>query len=150
MMVPTLIAFSLTILLFGFELSSRDGRNRSNRWSASTLVARRRIEHIRSDWSMRKNPLNKGVIMENTNGVGAVPLRLSPTGGIGHTLPYWFQNFEPLPPLRLWSWPSNSWSLVGSESGIPTPFLRAVFQVIAGGVLVFLVGIWIGGSWPLK
>ena len=37
---------------------------------------------------MRKTLLNKGVIMENTNGVGAVPLRLSPTGGIGHTLPY--------------------------------------------------------------
>jgi hypothetical protein len=37
---------------------------------------------------MRKNPLNKGVIVENTNGIGPVPLRLSPTGGIGHTLPY--------------------------------------------------------------
>src|SRR5437764_13051775 len=27
-----------------------------------------------------------------------------------------------------------------------TPFLRAAFQVIVGGVLVFLVGIWIGSS----
>jgi hypothetical protein len=40
---------------------------------------------------MRKNPLNKGVIMGNTNGVGAVPLRLLPAGGIGHTLPYLIQ-----------------------------------------------------------
>jgi hypothetical protein len=40
---------------------------------------------------MRKNPLSKGVIMGNTNGVGAVPLRLSPAGGNGHTLPYLIQ-----------------------------------------------------------
>jgi hypothetical protein len=43
---------------------------------------------------MRKNPLNKGVIMGNTNGIGAVPLRLSPAGGIGHTLPYLIREFR--------------------------------------------------------
>jgi hypothetical protein len=43
---------------------------------------------------MRKNPLNKGVIMENTNGIGAVPLRFSPAGGIGHTLPYLIREFR--------------------------------------------------------
>jgi hypothetical protein len=32
--------------------------------------------------------------MENTNGVGAVPLRLSPAGGIGHTLPYLIPEFR--------------------------------------------------------
>jgi len=40
--------------------------------------------------------------------------------------------------LLLISWIRNRY--------MDTPFLRAAFQVIVGGVLVFLVGIWIGSS----
>jgi len=37
-------------------------------------------------------------------------------------------------------------SLEETDARMDTPFLRAAFQVIVGGVLVFLVGIWIGSS----
>ena len=35
-------------------------------------------------------------------------------------------------------------SLEETDARMGTPFLRTAFQVIVGGVLVFLVGIWIG------
>ena len=68
-------------------------------------------------------------------------------GGIGHTLPYLIPNFRTATAfaifvvaieLLLISWIRNRY--------MDTPFLRAAFQVIVGGVSVFLVGIWIGSS----
>jgi rubrerythrin len=68
-------------------------------------------------------------------------------GGIGHTLPFLLPNFRTATALAiavvaiellLISWIRNRY--------MDTPFLRAAFQVIVGGVLVFLVGIWIGRS----
>ncbi len=50
---------------------------------------------------------------------------MTTAGGIGHTLPYLIPEFR---------------------TATAIPFLRAAFQVIVGGVLVFLVGIWIGSS----
>jgi rubrerythrin len=72
---------------------------------------------------------------------------MTTAGGIGHTLPFLLPNFRTATAvavmvvaveLLLISWIRNRY--------MDTPFLRAAFQVIVGGVLVFLVGIWIGSS----
>jgi rubrerythrin len=72
---------------------------------------------------------------------------MTTAGGIGHTLPYLIANFRTATAiavvivaieLLVISWIRKRY--------MDTPFLRAAFQVIVGGVLVFLVGIWIGSS----
>lgn len=72
---------------------------------------------------------------------------MTTAGGIGHTLPYLIQGFRTATvvavfvvaiELLLISWIRNRY--------MDTPFLRAAFQVIVGGILVFLVGILIGSS----
>ncbi len=72
---------------------------------------------------------------------------MTTAGGIGHTLPYLISDFRNATAvavvivaieLLLISWIRKRY--------MDTPFLRAAFQVIVGGVLVFLVGIWIGSS----
>ena len=72
---------------------------------------------------------------------------MTTAGGIGHTLPFLIPNFRTATAvavvvvaieLLLISWIRKRY--------MDTPFLRAAFQVIVGGVLVFLVGIWIGSS----
>ena len=68
-------------------------------------------------------------------------------GGIGHTLPYLIPSFRTATVLAvgvvvielfLISWIRKRY--------MDTPFLRAAFQVIVGGVCVFLVGILIGSA----
>jgi erythrin-vacuolar iron transport family protein len=68
-------------------------------------------------------------------------------GGIGHTLPYLIPNF--------WTATAVSIAVVAVELAViswirhrfmDTPFLAATFQVVVGGVLVFLAGILIGSS----
>src|SRR5712671_4551496 len=72
---------------------------------------------------------------------------MTTAGGIGHTLPFLLSDFRSAMvaavvivaiELLAISWIRNRY--------MDTPFLRAAFQVIVGGVLVFLVGIWIGSS----
>ena len=72
---------------------------------------------------------------------------MTAAGGIGHTLPFMIQNFRYAMGLAV--------LVVAVELGIisyvrhrymDTPFLSAAFQVVVGGVLVFLTGIWIGSS----
>jgi VIT1/CCC1 family predicted Fe2+/Mn2+ transporter len=66
-------------------------------------------------------------------------------GGIGHTLPFL------LPDFYLATWVAVA--VVAAELGaiawirnhyMDTPLLRAIFQVVLGGILVFLTGILIG------
>jgi rubrerythrin len=68
-------------------------------------------------------------------------------GGIGHTLPYLIPNFRTATAVAIFivaiellviSWIRNKY--------MDTPFLRAAFQVIVGGVVVFIVGILVGSS----
>lgn len=84
--------------------------------------------------------------MENTNGIGAVPLRFSPAGGIGHTLPYLIREFRTATAIAVVIVAIELLVISWIRKATDTPFLRAAFQVIVGEVLVFLVGIWIGGS----
>jgi rubrerythrin len=96
-------------------------------------------EGVSDDGSLtgRGKPLLRGIICG----------LMTTAGGIGHTLPYLIANFRTATAvavlvvaieLLLISWIRNRY--------MDTPFLRAAFQVIVGGVLVFLVGIWIGSS----
>ena len=68
-------------------------------------------------------------------------------GGIGHTLPYLIRDFRTATTVAV--------VVVAAELGaisyirhryMDTPFLRAAFSVIVGGVLVLLTGILIGSS----
>jgi len=72
---------------------------------------------------------------------------MTTAGGIGHTLPFLISNFH----LAL----SAAVAVVAAELAaisfvrhryMDTPFLSAAFQVVVGGVLVFLAGILIGSS----
>ena len=68
-------------------------------------------------------------------------------GGLGHTLPYLIPDF--------WTATVVAIVVVAVELAaiswiryryMDTPFLQAAFQVVVGGVLVFIAGILIGSS----
>ncbi|HXM99600.1 MAG TPA: ferritin family protein [Candidatus Dormibacteraeota bacterium] len=77
---------------------------------------------------------------------GAITGLMTSAGGIGHTLPFLIQDFHTATGVAV--------VVVAIELGVisyirykymDTPFLRAAFQVIVGGLLVFLTG-WLIGS----
>ena len=78
---------------------------------------------------------------------GAVTGLMTAAGGIGHTLPFLISNFHVAFVISV--------IVVAAELGIiawirnkymDTPLLNAAFQVVLGGVLVFIAGIAIGSS----
>jgi len=78
---------------------------------------------------------------------GGVTGLMTTAGGIGHTLPFLFSNFRVAMSIAV--------IVVAVELGVisfvrhkymDTPFLQATFQVVVGGVLVFLTGWLIGSS----
>ncbi len=78
---------------------------------------------------------------------GAVTGAMTAIGGLGHALPYLIPHFYVATAL--------AFAVVAVELVIiswirtrymDTPFLRAAFQVVVGGILVFAVGILIGSS----
>ena len=71
---------------------------------------------------------------------------MTTVGGLGHTMPYLIRDFHFATTIAL--------LVVAGELGViawirkrymDTPLLSAVFQVVVGGVLVFLAG-WLIGS----
>ncbi len=78
---------------------------------------------------------------------GAVTGLMTAAGGIGHTLPFLIKDFHVAfiaaviivaIELGAIAWIRNRY--------MDTPLLSAAFQVVVGGVLVFITGIWIGSS----
>ncbi len=78
---------------------------------------------------------------------GAVTGLMTAAGGIGHTLPFLIPDFHVAfvaaviivaIELATIAWIRNKY--------MDTPLLSAAFQVVVGGVLVFITGIWIGSS----
>jgi rubrerythrin len=78
---------------------------------------------------------------------GSVTGLMTTAGGIGHTLPFIITNFNIATLIAV--------IIVAVELGVisyirhrymDTPFLQAAFQVIVGGILVFLTGYFIGSS----
>jgi len=96
-------------------------------------------EALSDDGSLtgRGKPLLRGVVCG----------LMTTAGGIGHSLPYLIPDFRMATALAVLvvaiellviNWIRKRY--------MDTPFLRAAFQVIVGGVCVFLVGILIGSS----
>jgi rubrerythrin len=78
---------------------------------------------------------------------GAICGLMTTAGGIGHTLPFLISNFQVAMAVAV--------AIVAVELGViawvrhrymDTPLLSATFQVVVGGVLVFIVGILIGSA----
>ncbi|MBM3609892.1 MAG: rubrerythrin, partial [Alphaproteobacteria bacterium] len=83
---------------------------------------------------------------------GFVSGLMTTLGGVGHTLPYLIPSFWP---NAFWIATSIAVLIVIVELWIiawvrakymDTPFLRAAFQIVVGGVIVLLAGILIGGA----
>jgi erythrin-vacuolar iron transport family protein len=70
---------------------------------------------------------------------GTVCGLMTTVGGIGHTLPFLISDFF----YAMWVAVAIAWI---RHRYMDTPLLSAAFQVIVGGVLVFIVGIVIGSA----
>ncbi|MCC7145612.1 MAG: hypothetical protein IT443_04130 [Phycisphaeraceae bacterium] len=72
---------------------------------------------------------------------------MTTAGGIGHTLPYLISNFYWATAIAVAIVAIELWAISYIRYRyMDTPFLSAAFQVILGGVLVFITGIVIGSS----
>jgi hypothetical protein len=72
---------------------------------------------------------------------------MTTAGGIGHTLPYLIQEFRIATTLAVAIVALELWAISYIRYRyMDTPFLSAAFQVVVGGVLVFLTGILIGSA----
>ena len=78
---------------------------------------------------------------------GAICGVMTTIGGIGHTLPYLIPNFAiaTLVAVLVVAVELIAISWIRYRY-MDTPFLQAAFQVVVGGVLVFLSGILIGSA----
>jgi VIT1/CCC1 family predicted Fe2+/Mn2+ transporter len=68
-------------------------------------------------------------------------------GGVGHTLPYLIPDFRIATGLAIAVVMVELWAIAYIRARyMDTPFLRAAFQIVVGGLLVFATGILIGSA----
>ena len=68
-------------------------------------------------------------------------------GGMGHALPYLISDFWTATTVAILVVFVELWAIVWIQNRyMQTPFLRATFQVVLGGALVFAAGVLIGGG----
>jgi rubrerythrin len=68
-------------------------------------------------------------------------------GGMGHALPYLISDFWTATTIAILVVFVELWAIVWIQNRyMQTPFLRAAFQVVLGGALVFAAGVLIGGG----
>jgi rubrerythrin len=68
-------------------------------------------------------------------------------GGLGHALPYLIPDFSLATTLAILVVCVELWAIVWMQNRyMQTPFLRATFQVVLGGALVFAAGVLIGSG----
>jgi rubrerythrin len=68
-------------------------------------------------------------------------------GGLGHALPYLIPDFRTATTIAIAVVFVELWAIVWIQNRfMETPFLRATFQVVLGGALVFAAGAFIGGG----
>ncbi len=78
---------------------------------------------------------------------GAVTGVMTTLGGVGHTLPYLIQDFWLATSLAIVVVLIELWAIAYIRARyMDTPFLRAAFQIVVGGLLVFATGILIGSA----
>ena len=72
---------------------------------------------------------------------------MTTVGGLGHTLPYIIPHFWWATSISIAVVAVELWAISWIRTRfMDTPFLQAAFQVVVGGVLVFLAGIFIGSA----
>ncbi|GGA96241.1 membrane protein [Brucella endophytica] len=87
--------------------------------------------------SGRGSPLKRGI----ANGV------MTTLGGLGHTLPYLIPHFWLATGIAIAVVFVELWAIAYIQNRyMETPFLRAAFQVVLGGALVFAAGVLIGNA----
>lgn len=68
-------------------------------------------------------------------------------GGLGHALPYLIPDFQTATAIAVAVVFVELWAIAWIQNRyMETPFLRAAFQVVLGGALVFAAGVLIGGG----
>lgn len=78
---------------------------------------------------------------------GAITGFMTALGGLGHTLPYLIPDFWTATTLAMIVVFVELWAIAWIQNRfMETPFLRAVFQVVLGGALVFASGVLIGAG----
>ena len=78
---------------------------------------------------------------------GSVCGFMTTIGGLGHTLPYLIPHFWTATFISIGVVVIELWAISWIRTRyMDTPFLQAAFQVVVGGVLVFLAGIFIGSA----
>jgi VIT1/CCC1 family predicted Fe2+/Mn2+ transporter len=96
-------------------------------------------EALSDDGSLtgRGSPIIRGIVTGSMTAIG----------GLGHTLPYLIPHFTTATAVSVivvaFELAAISWI---RHRYMDTPFLQAAFQVVVGGVLVFVAGILIGSS----
>src|SRR3954451_10456939 len=76
---------------------------------------------------------------------GAVTGLMTAVGGVGHTLPYLIPDFASATALAIAVVLIELWAIAYVRARyMDTPFLRAAFQIVVGGLLVFVTGVLIG------
>jgi rubrerythrin len=72
---------------------------------------------------------------------------MTTVGGLGHALPYLIPDFWTATTIAMIVVFFELWAIAWIQNRyMDTPFLRAAFQVVLGGALVFAAGILIGGA----
>ena len=78
---------------------------------------------------------------------GAVTGLATAVGGIGHTLPYLIPNFWTATMVAVVIVFIELWVIAWIRAKyMDTKFLRAVFEVVVGGLVVFAIGVLIGSG----
>lgn len=78
---------------------------------------------------------------------GAITGLMTTIGGAGHTLPYLLSSFQMATAVAFFVVAIELWVIAWIRARyMDTPFLRAAFEVVLGGLIVFLAGIAIGSA----
>ncbi len=78
---------------------------------------------------------------------GLVTGAMTTVGGVGHTLPYLITHFWTATVLAVIVVLVELWAIAWVRARyMDTPFLRAAYQIVIGGLLVFITGILIGSA----
>lgn len=78
---------------------------------------------------------------------GGVTGLMTSVGGIGHTLPYLIDNFRVATTLAIAIVVIELWAIAWIRARyMDTKFLRAAFEVVVGGLIVFAAGVLIGSA----
>jgi VIT1/CCC1 family predicted Fe2+/Mn2+ transporter len=78
---------------------------------------------------------------------GAITGFMTTLGGVGHTLPYLIPEFRTATAVAIVVVLIELWAIAWIRARyMDTRFLRAVFEVVVGGLIVFAAGVLIGNA----